>query len=437
MNHELLNNILNRKRLEVKIRNDLIDFEKNKIEKNLSRSFYVYGKPGIGKTTFIRNVLESMEYDIIWYNSSDIRNKNFVDSIASNNLGDKSVLSMFYKNKKRIAIVMDEIDGMNNSDKGGLSSLIKLMRPKKTKKQKIEDTTNVPIICISNYHIDKKIKELIKISTSYEIKEPSSLQISELIDYLMPELDSSIIEYIINYVSGDLRKINTIYKIYNENSKILTPYLFKNVLKSKVNNEYIKDVTKKLLNERVDINNHNILINETDRTIISLLFHENVVDILDNIKFSENKNKNINNDNINKELKKIDIYLDILDNICYIDYIDRITFQKQIWIFNEISSIMKIIRNNNYLFNNVEFVKKYNPKEIRFTKILTKYSTEYNNMVFIQTLCNKLKMDKNDLISYFTDLKKTKTEQEITDLLSHLEISKLDVSRFYRLINIE
>jgi hypothetical protein len=332
---------------------------------------------------------------------------------------------------------MDEIDGMNNSDKGGLSSLIKLMRPKKTKKQKIEDTTNVPIICISNYHIDKKIKELIKISTSYEIKEPSSLQISELIDYLMPELDSSIIEYIINYVSGDLRKINTIYKIYNENSKILTPYLFKNVLKSKVNNEYIKDVTKKLLNERVDINNHNILINETDRTIISLLFHENVVDILDNIKFSENKNKNINNDNINKELKKIDIYLDILDNICYIDYIDRITFQKQIWIFNEISSIMKIIRNNNYLFNNVEFVKKYNPKEIRFTKILTKYSTEYNNMVFIQTLCNKLKMDKNDLISYFTDLKKTKTEQEITDLLSHLEISKLDVSRFYRLINIE
>ena len=30
---------------------------------------------------------------------------------------------------------MDEIDGMNNGDKGGINSLIKLIRPKKTKKQ--------------------------------------------------------------------------------------------------------------------------------------------------------------------------------------------------------------------------------------------------------------------------------------------------------------
>lgn len=28
---------------------------------------------------------------------------------------------------------MDEIDGMNNGDKGGINTLIKLIRPKKTK----------------------------------------------------------------------------------------------------------------------------------------------------------------------------------------------------------------------------------------------------------------------------------------------------------------
>ena len=55
---------------------------------------------------------------------------------------------------------MDEIDGMNNGDKGGINSLIKLIRPKKTKKQKLEEITLNPIICIGNYHIDKKIKEL-------------------------------------------------------------------------------------------------------------------------------------------------------------------------------------------------------------------------------------------------------------------------------------
>ena len=31
---------------------------------------------------------------------------------------------------------MDEIDGMNSGDKGGINSLIKLIRPKKTKNKK-------------------------------------------------------------------------------------------------------------------------------------------------------------------------------------------------------------------------------------------------------------------------------------------------------------
>ena len=43
---------------------------------------------------------------------------------------------------------MDEIDGMNNGDKGGINSLIKLIRPKKTKKQKLEDFTLTPIIWV-------------------------------------------------------------------------------------------------------------------------------------------------------------------------------------------------------------------------------------------------------------------------------------------------
>ena len=61
-------------------------------------------------------------------------------------------------------------------------------------------------------------------------------------------------------------------------------------------------------------------MNETDRTSIGLLFHENVIDLLEKI------------DNINKE-EIINGYLKILENITFCDYIDRITFQKQIWIF--------------------------------------------------------------------------------------------------------
>ena len=47
-------------------------------------------------------------------------------------------------------------------------------------------------------------------------------------------------------------------------------------------------------------------------------------------------------------------YKSVLDNICYADYIDRITFQKQIWQFNEMSSLIKTFKNNALLHNTFE-----------------------------------------------------------------------------------
>lgn len=79
----------------------------------------------------------------------------------------------------------------------------------------------------------------------------------------------------------------------------------------------------------------------------------------------------------------------------------------------------------------------YNPQDVRFTKVLTKYSTEYNNSLFIQNLCKQLNMDKKDLFSYFIYLRKNYNIDEINDLFNNenYEISKLDISRFYRYID--
>ena len=155
-----LNEILDREKMKNEIKQILINFEKDKSELNIKRGLYIYGAPGCGKTNFVMEILKELNYDVIKYDAGDIRNKNIIDTITKNNISDKNIISLFYKKPKPIAIVMDEIDGMNNGDKGGINSLIKLIRPKKTKKQKIEDSTFSPIICISNYHIDKKIKEL-------------------------------------------------------------------------------------------------------------------------------------------------------------------------------------------------------------------------------------------------------------------------------------
>ena len=120
--------------------------------------------------------------------------------------------------------------------------------------------------------------------------------------------------------------------------------------------------------------------------------------------------------------------------MCFADYIDRITFQKQIWQFNEMSSLIKTFKNNKIFHDTISSKKKqkYNPLEVRFTKVLTKYSTEYNNSIFIQNLCQELSMDKNDMFAFFLDLKNKYNDNEIINLFENYDISKLDINRIYR-----
>lgn len=418
-----INQLLNRNTNEEELIQFLNHFEENKQNLLIKRGVYVYGDPGSGKTYFVEKILKQLNYDTIKYDAGDIRNKSVIDTITKKSMNEQTIISMFKKQKKKLAIIMDEIDGMNSGDKGGINSLIKLIRPKKTKKQKLEDITMVPIICISNYHQDKKIKEMMKMCKKIELKVPTNEQIRNISTLLMPDLNFNIITNIISIINGDLRKLKTSYDIYQNQSTILKNKIIKNVFQSKSSNIDTKDITKNLLNNKYSIERHPIIMNETDRTSVGLLYHENIIDVLENFDKKDT----------------IPFYINVLENTCFSDYIDRITFQKQIWLFNEMSSLVKTFYNNKLL---QEFKDKqnkkviYNPSEVRFTKVLTKYSTEYNNMLFIQNLCFAFNMDQSDLLSYFIDLRNNFSLNEIYEKFgeSH-DINKLDINRVYRYID--
>jgi DNA polymerase III delta prime subunit len=471
MNQIDLNKLLNRENDVSNIKNILKEFELNKNNLLFKKGIYVYGDPGTGKTTFVTNILKEMDYDIIKYDAGDIRNKAIIDTITKHNMSDKNIISIFNKKIKKIAIIMDEIDGMNNGDKGGINTLIKLIRPKKTKKQKQEEITMNPIICIGNHHVDKKIKELIKVCNTIELKTPNPTQIKGIISGLLPDINADMSNKFTDYVQGDLRKLNNIYNIYLKNPDILNSEVIKNIFHLKSYNDDTKKIIHKLLSQPYNINDHLTLMNETDRTIVGLLWHENLIDGLEKVNKKES----------------IPFYLNQLENICFADYIDRITFQKQIWQFNEMSSLIKTFKNNKLyhpllekveqnnennkqknstteeksckpfaplfskvdkveskpfapLFSKVDKVesKPFAPlfskvdSDIRFTKVLTKYSTEYNNSLFIQNLCQQLAMDKRDLFSFFMELKNKYDDNQILALFENIEISKLDINRIYR-----
>ena len=414
-----LNKILNREEKSANIKEFLKNFELNKHNMLHKKGIYIYGEPGTGKTTFITNILKELDYDIIKYDAGDIRNKSIIDNITKHNMADKNILSLFNKKIRKIAIVMDEIDGMNNGDKGGINTLIKLIRPKKTKKQKVEDATMNPIICIGNYHIDKKIKELMKVCNTVELKTPNTSQITTILKHLISTDDNNIKTKLITFIQGDLRKLNNIYNIYKNKKDIFKDENFSNIFQLKSYNDDTKKITQKLMNTQYQMSEHTTIMNETDRTIVGLLWHENIIDILGKM------DKSIS----------IPFYIEQLENMCFADYIDRITFQKQIWQFNEMSSLIKTFYNNRIFHTNLKKIKKYNPAEVRFTKVLTKYSTEYNNSLFIQNLCQQLGIDKKDLYSFFLELKNNINENQILLLFENYEITKLDINRIYRYID--
>jgi len=433
---EIPNKIFDRENIANEIKKILLSFDENSKNICFKKGIYIYGSPGCGKSHFITNILKELDYDIIKYDAGDVRNKTLIDTITSNNISNRNVLQMMTKKVKKIAIVMDEIDGMNNGDKGGITALIKIIRQKKTKKQKLESITMNPIICIGNYYIDKKIKELIKVCNTFELKTPTQLQMKKVIQSIIPEIKNTVNyeNILLNYIQGDIRKLMFVKNIIKSSNNfqinnILTEDKIKKIFCNKSYNDDSKKITKSLINQQVKIEQHNKYINETDRTIIALLWHENIVDAI--------SKKNIQ--------KSFPFYFKILKNMCYSDYIDRITFQSQIWQFNEMSSLIKTFYNNKIYHDTFpENKNNYKPDEVRFTKVLTKYSTEYNNMLFVYSLCQKLDIDKKDLVSIFQEIRlsnggdfenKTESLFELEKQFENYNISKLDIKRIYRYLD--
>ena len=160
-----------------------------------------------------------------------------------------------------------------------------------------------------------------------------------------------------------------------------------------------------LYKKYVPISEYSHIVKETDRTTLGLLWHENISGII-----TENNT----------------LYKKILDNLCLSDYIDRIIFQNQIWELSELNSYIKTFYNNYLLHTGLKKITP--PSEIIFTKVLTKYSTEYNNYCFLQQIEQKMFCEKDKILHLFMK----RTDEELSNLFY---LSQLDVDRMKRFIN--
>ena len=194
------------------VKKSVTNYINNLSKSNSPKYLYIYGENGIGKTTIIKNILTSLNYNINYIDCNS--NKLTVEELM-NITSSKDVYSMFFNNFKNNAIIMDNINYYLHNDKSYLNNLIKLFKKNKSYKY-------IPFIFINTIQEEKKFTELSKISCMLKINPLSNQKLTTIILNLYPKIEEYdnyeiIINNILHYLNKKLYKMGNLEYYYNNN----------------------------------------------------------------------------------------------------------------------------------------------------------------------------------------------------------------------------
>lgn len=171
------------------------------------RAVMLHGPPGIGKTTAAHLVAKLEGYDIVESNASDTRSKKLVEEGLRGVLSTTSLHGYFAgdgkkveASKRKLVLIMDEVDGMSAGDRGGVGALAAVCKK-----------TEIPMILICNDRRLPKMKPFDYVTFDLPFRRPTVDQIrSRIMTIAFREglkLPGPVVNALIEGSHADIRQV--------------------------------------------------------------------------------------------------------------------------------------------------------------------------------------------------------------------------------------
>ena len=231
----------------------------------LYRTVIIHGGPGIGKTTAAHLVAQLEGYDVVESNASDTRSKKLIENGLKGVLEATSLFGYLPGNdqkieasKRRLVLIMDEVDGMSAGDRGGVGAMASVCRK-----------TRIPIILICNERKLPKMKPFDHVAYELPFRKPTTEQIrSRIMTILFREgmgrVSPNVINALIEGAGADIRRIINMISTAKLDQTALDYDESKRMVSAWEKNVILRpwDITNKILGGGLFAQNSKVSLNE-------------------------------------------------------------------------------------------------------------------------------------------------------------------------------
>lgn len=383
-------------------------------------SLLISGPHGCGKTTIIRTILNKYSYEVIHLSVELLKTDANIGTVVSKLISPTNIMDIIEKKRKKYVMVLDGIESIiSSTEKSCVLSL-----------QKYNDQEWLcPIIFISNSKHSKFITDISKASMNVKLSKPDHLMMKNLVIKVskgenIKFSNKDVVDTLINYAQGDIRRLLTILSDLCEKDKTFvtmnTIMKYKEITTAKIVDENLFDSTDELLYSYKNIGEC-LRLFESEKVLLPLMVHENYIKKLNAVKMTNKR--------------KSEILLRVTDTLSDGDIIENDIYGDQSWEMQEIHGFYTCVQPSFFLNENDKTVRT---EFSEFAADLNKTSIKNINKNNI-SIANSCWPNANifDYIYMNKILRKLINDNQMSDCIDYIKDYKITLPQLESLLKID